>query len=617
MAFNVDKKNQLNRILRIIFPVILFLYPLRNICFGVGWTDTGYNYGNFAYMEEMDPMWLFSTYLGNALGNMFTKLPLGNTMMGLNLYTGLFVSVLAVCGYFFFVKEVKLPCIVVFLGEFVGINLCWCPTALLYNYLSYALLGAGVVLLYFALMHRRRSTIFFLLAGLVLGINVFVRFPNLSNMALIVAVWAMGIIRKEQFVTVLKQTGLCIVGYISGLGVCFGFLSLKYGAEEYISGIIRLLSMPSEASDYSVLAMVVQQIRNYCQNLIWIMILLFFMLMGTLVYQILPKSWKWIKNIGYVIAVFCGFYYLYGKNMFNFEYNTYLSMFQWAVMILTATLIAGIVIIFGKGFSEQEKLLAGLNILVTLITPLGSNNHLFLAINNLFFVAPFTFWMVYRLVRWIPDCWSIRKVKVSTYPLRAMLCSVIFMIFLQTTLFGGEFIFLESNGGKNSKKGLEAYTENNSILKGMRMEEERAEILTQISDYVETQGLKGQEVILYGDIPAMAYILEMPFAISAWPDMRSYNYAIMEADLQRIMEEASEGKREFPVVLVERRPGIYMMNGEAGLQEEECTEEEITLLESDKKLELLSTIISREEYQMTFQNYKFMLFEAKREEEND
>jgi hypothetical protein len=113
----------------------------------------------------------------------------------------------------------------------------------LYNYLSYTLFGAGALLLYFALSQGKHSTLCFLLAGAALGLNVFVRFPNLSNMALIVAVWYVGFVRKEKAHNVLKQTGLCILGYLLGMGLMFGMISIKYGAGEYVNGIIRLLSM--------------------------------------------------------------------------------------------------------------------------------------------------------------------------------------------------------------------------------------------------------------------------------------------------------------------------------------------------------------------------------------
>ena len=76
--------------------------------------------------------------------------------------------------------------------------------------------------------------------------------------------------------------------------------------------------------------------------------------------------------------------------------------------------------------------------------------------------------------------WQIKEWKISTYPLKAMLCCVLFMIFWQTTRFGWEFIFEESNG-VNSTKFLDTKTENNDILKGMVMDKERAEMIDEIS----------------------------------------------------------------------------------------------------------------------------------------
>ncbi len=615
MKVQLEKCEKLNNLFKIVFPVFLFVYPLRHICFGVGWADTGYNYANFAYLEEMDPMWLFSTYLGNALGNAFTGLPLGNTMLGLNLYTGLFVSVLAVAGYFFFVKEVKLSPILTFVGEFLVINMCWCPTSLLYNYLSFFLLGVGGILLYFALMKRKGSTFYFILAGVALGSNVFVRFPNLSNMALIVAVWAMGIIRKEKIVNVLKQTGLCVLGYVIGLAGCFGLISIKYGAMNYVQGIQRLLSMPSEAGDYTIMSMVMQQYYNYKQNIIWLMYLLGFMLLGMVVYQIMPKSWKWIKNIGYVGAVLCSFYFLWARNMFNVEYDTLMSMFHWSVILLTATIITGMVVIFSAKFTEQEKLISGLNIIIILVTPLGSNNHLYLAMNNLFFVAPFTIWLLWRFFRSIPVVWQVKKWEIYSYPLKAMLVCIFGMIVFQTTLFANVFNFQESNGTDNSVKYLNTKVENNDILKGMWMQEERAKVISEISAYVNTQGLKGKEVILYGEIPAMSYFLEMPFAISPWPDLRSYNYNVLQDDLNKIQKEVTLNNRELPVVLMEKIPGAYVKKGKKGLEELEVPDTTVVKIVEDKKLMLLTKFINQYGYGVSFENDKFVLFLAGQEEE--
>jgi hypothetical protein len=614
MLEKIKNHPQLNKVLNLMFSLILFLYPLRHIHLGVEWEDTGYNFAHFVYMENMDPMWLFSTYFANAVGHFFTKLPLGNTMLGLNLYTGLTVSVLAVSGYWFFVKSIKLPSVLVFIGEFLAICFCWCPTALLYNYLTYILLGAGGLLLFYGLDRKKKNSMFFILAGICLGLNVFVRFSNLADMGLIVAVWAMGIIRKEKLMNVLKQTGLCVLGYLIGLLSGFGFISLQYGADIYIQGVLRLLSMPSEAANYTMVSMVMAQVLNYLQNLIWLGFLMAFMLAGMVVYQILPeqKYIAWIKKIGYVICVFIGFYYLRNRNMFNFSYVTKSSMFQWAIMLLTATLVIGIVVIFSKQFTDREKLVSGLNVLLILIVPLGSNNHLYLAINFLFFVAPYTLWMLYRFLKWLPAQIPVKKWNIRMYPVKAMLVCILLMIAFQGTLFGWYHVFTEGDGEYN----LNTPIENNRVLKGMYTDPERAVQIAEISAFVEEAGLKGKEVILYGKIPAVSYYLEMPFAISSWPDLASYNYDVMKTDLESLQVRVDAKESDLPVVLMEKLRGTYVISGSDGLETlgvpKEVTPGQLSIadIEADKKLTLLINMMEKYDYKVVFESDKFVLFLA-------
>ena len=175
-----------------LLTALLVLYPLRHIWLGVELTDSAYSAGNYLYLEKMNPMWLFSTYLATALGHLFTFLPFGKTLLGLNLYTSLTISLLAVMGYIFFTRRLKYPAFVIFIGEFIAINMCWCPTALLYNYLTFILMSAGIINIFLGLENGKYRYLF--VAGVFLGLNVFVRFSNLPEAALILAVWAYGIL---------------------------------------------------------------------------------------------------------------------------------------------------------------------------------------------------------------------------------------------------------------------------------------------------------------------------------------------------------------------------------------------------------------------------------------
>lgn len=641
-----------------LYPLILLLYPLRHIRVGAEWWDTGYNYANFTYMDRVDPMWLFSTYLGNALGHLFTLLPGGSTMLGLNLYTGLTVSLLALGGYYFFTRRVGLPKTVTFWGELLAISFCWCPTALLYNYLTYVLLGAGTVLLYEALSGRHQKPCrFFILAGVCLGINVYVRFSNLAETALILAVWAMALIRRQKPGQTVKQTLQCLAGYLLGLDAGFGVIALQYGPRAYVQGIMRLLAMPSEASDYTIYSMVVQQLRNYLQNGIWLGYLALIAVLGLLIYAPLPRGGKWIKylvyaacvlwgfsdlllggsftwksgiklaafflalgfsvydfgkwkrmkNIGYVACIFCGFYYLMLQNMFNLKYSTKLSAFQWGVCLLTATLAAGLVTILRKKSTEQEKLLCGLGILVILITPLGSNNHLYASINNLFFVAPFTLWLLMRFLSWLPEAVNPGKcLRIRLFPVKAMLCCILLMITLQGALFGWAYVFSEGDGGEN----LHTEVANNTVLKGILTSPERAEAISSVSAYVEQEGLTGQEVILYGQIPSMSYYLQMPFAITAWPDLRSYQYGVMAAELEALAGEIDQSGRAKPVLLLEKRQGSYLVGGCEALEALGVPWQNIQEISADRKLQLLADWIDVYGYELSFENEKFLLFQA-------
>jgi len=487
------------------------------------------------------------------------------------------------------VKAVGLPKGIAFWGELIAISFCWCPTALLYNYLTYLLMALGVICLYKAIMAResKGKKILFVVSGVCLGINVFTRFPNLAQMGLIVAVWAMAIIRKEKLGGVAKDTLFCVLGYILGLLLGFAVITLKYGATEYVDGIIRLLGMPSEATDYTITSMVEYQIRNYIQNFLWLRYFILIAAACVLGYFVLPGKLLWAKRFTTVAVFLLGLKYLYGQNMFNWKYSTKMSAFQWGAFLLSAALvILAVVLVRGKRFIDKEKLLAGLSVLIIVITPLGSNNHLYSSVNNLFLVAPFILWMLIRFVRWIPSVWR----KISFEPVRIVLVCMLCMITFQGVLFGAFYVFQEGDGGEN----LHTRIENNDILKGMRTTEDRAKLISEISAYVAEAGLQGKEVILYGRIPAMSYYLDMPFAISAWPDLNSYNLSVMESDIAAICGEIDMKGRKKPVILLERIAADSLANG----------------TNEDEKLQLIAVMIEEYDYEISFQNEKFVLYLA-------
>ena len=597
---------------RVVFPLILLLYPLRHINIGLDLGDTGYSYGNFVYMgmDHMDPMWLFSTYLANAVGWLLTHLPFGDTLLGMNFYTAFMAAALALMGYLFCTKKLGIPSWIAFLGEFAALNLCWCPTAVLYNYVTYILFLAGCICLYLGLKHDRNRML--VIAGICLGTNVMVRFSNLAEAGMIAAVWAFAFICRRSFKKTAAQTGWCMLGYFGALGVWLSFIAVRYGLAQYVEGIGRLFGMTDTATDYTPVSMVLGMFQLYIENLYWFIRLCVIVAAGFVGFAVLPRKLVKLKKVGFMGIIALTVYWLYRNGFCKVDFYEYDSMLRPGVLFLMLAICIGIIEIFRPGASREDKLLSGIVILIILITPLGSNNKLFPILNNLFLAGPYVFWMVWRFCRNAKE-FSRKAGRIELllhpFPVKAMAVMLLGIMLVQGIGFGANFVFVESHGARETY----AKVENNEVLKGIRMNIERAEWMEEISDYVNEQGLKGKEVVLYGNVPSLTYYLSMPSAFNSWCDLRSFSLEAMRDNMEQLAEEVESGE-EPPVVILEMKYGTYLLTQneqeETGANDETGVVNEEVVLK--RKFELIQDFMEKYQYEVTFSNEKFVVLEAGR-----
>ncbi len=581
----------LEKVQKYLFPAILLLYPLRHIHWGLDLWDTGYNYANFQFMgtDHMDPMWLFSTYLATAVGSLLMKLPFADTLMGMNLYTSLTVSVLALWGYWFCTKKVGMPAGPVFLGEILAVSLCWCPTALLYNYLTYILFLGGCICLYLGLKEDRNGML--VAAGICLGINIFVRFSNLPEAAMILAVWAYGIICHRKVSKVAAQTGWCMLGYFGAVGIGLLYLGIRYGLDVYAESIMRLFGMTENASDYTAVAMVMKMVGGYLDLVYWIIRISVFVVTGLVLFALLPGRWIRLKKAGSFLLTAAALVWLYLREFCGIQFYDYNAMLRPGILFMILAMVIGVIVIFHPKMPREDKLLSGIVILIILLTSIGSNNGLFPSLNNLFLAGPFVFWMVWRFLQTSAVMWEMKRkwrLEISSFPLKAALVMILSMVLVQGIGFGAGFVFVEADGATD----VEVQVENNRVLSGIYMSKERAQWMTEISTYVTEAGLEGREVLLYGWIPSLSYYLNMPPAFNSWSDLESYSLEAMVEDMQEL-EAQVDGGGEKPVVILEQEYSDY---------------EEKAMM--DPKMELIVSFMDQYDYKLTFRNEKFLLLEA-------
>lgn len=656
------------------FIIVLAFYPLRHISMGLDLWDTGYNYANFQYMgtKHMDPMWLFSTYLANVAGNFLTGLPNADTLMGMNLYTGLFASLLALTGYFFCTRKLKMPKGIVFAGEFIALNLCWCPTALLYNYLTYVLFLAAVILLYYGLTKERRAC--FICAGILLGANVLVRFSNIPEAGMILAVWAYDFIvwREERrggvpseavsgrgkaspvqegtgdgravfsgrtgrvdgltegfWKRTLRHTLWCFIGYVGALAVLLNYIHICYGMDEYISGIRRLFAMTETAADYRASSMILGMVKIYLEELYWVIRfaaiivcgMVLFAMAGlaenTMIYrqknknnlragaEVFSKGIHMGVRILWIGGCAAMLWWLYKGGFWSLLFYSYDPVWHPGILLLMLTMgIAGIRI-FQRGVPREEKLISGMAILIILLTPIGSNNGVFPALNNLFLAAPYLLWESWRFVRFAGD-WKIgKKLILSVFPAKGVLIAFLGLCGFLFTAFGMKFVFAEATGVRDA----DFYVYNNEILKNIRMDSQKAQWMSELSDYVNEEGLQGKEVILYGKIPALSYYLQMPAAFNPWSDLDSYSPEVMETELDGLEELIREKGAEKPVIILENSHALYLEENAGSISLFPLSEERRRAMAADSKWKQLMEFMEDLGYEQTFRNEKFAVYQ--------
>jgi hypothetical protein len=613
--------------------IVLSLYPFRNIHNGLDLWDTGYNYSNFEYMgtTSMDPMWLFSTYLSNAIGHLMTLLPYGDTLRGMNFYTAFIPAIMAVCMYLFFTRHLKLPGWLVFISEYAALSLCWAPTAVLYQYLTYFVITFSCFLLYRGLIEDEPLTL--ALAGGLCGLGVYVRFSNLPHASLILAIWMYGFFefreayiksegkKRPSRVAVLKKTTLrsiCFfLGYVLAFLVFFIYLAIRYGASDYIGAITDLFGITETATAYGPVAMIMNVMTAYLAQVYWVSRLLFFAFCGGAVYTFAvwlderigrPEfknfgSEKTVRILviltrilGALLAIDAIFFLQHRENPFvTYNYRSYYCVFALVGTMCFAALILNCIPVLRQKMTARDRLLAVLAVYSLLITSLGGNNGIYYTFNNMFFWLPLTMKAIYDLI--------VKNKNTWLYGLKCILIAVVCFFYVQQFLFGMNFAFAEAERGAAADRDY--MVENNETLYSIRMSGDKAYSMEQLSAYIEENNLSDRELIAFGGIPSVHYYLQMAPAFNPWPDLPSYRFDKLAARMDEITARLTDSSDASEVGMYYEKPLIILCADEGNYGTFKNQDPE----GFENKLSYIYDFIEKEGYEQTYSDEMFVVYE--------
>ena len=563
-----------------ILCVLLSLYPLRWTFTGLDLWDVGYNCVNFLHFgrDNIGDTWFFSTYLATALGNVLSRLPYGDTLAGLKFLCGLVISVNVLCSLLFCRYKLKLRKMSVLFGGLLAVSLCYIPTVILYNHLSFLILNLAVMFMYMGLEEEKQT--YLALSGFLIGINVFVRFSNITQPLLIAGVICYYVVRRTDIRTVIQRVLVCVLGYLAALGLMAAVLR-RYGLNSYISGVMGLFEMTGEASDYKPVSMLLRMVDSYIRGarrladiaLFVIIAFAVILLIRFIRYGLLnkgnalgeasvdAKAEGRIINIVSIIAAVVLVIYMIYRQLMQFYFHHYITVILTAAMFLDIAVLVCIYIITGRKFGGKYKMISLVMLLYIMVLSVGSNTSMAPIMNSMFILAPFTIDRLYRIFKKRYETYGVGRdnseegyiKKDRKYYKRVLihttiiLSSVVLTVFyIQCIAFGALYCYQEAKNGVGGR--YKVY--NNPVLAGTRMDAGRAGQMQELTDYVNANNLKDADVITYGYAPALPFYLGMNPVINSWPDLDSYNVSIMSREMNKIEQEIDTGSRQTPVIIV-------------------------------------------------------------------
>lgn len=622
--------------------LILLVYPLRHAGVGLDMMDAGYALGNYRFFESLNPMWKLATYLANVTGVLLSKLPFGDTWTGMNVYCGLLIGAVAAGVYLFlwnrYGQKRKLFAVLFFVSEMAALSLCWAPPVILYHYLGYLLMTAAVMVLFVAIIKEKRSH--FVIAGVILGLCVAVRMPNITYMALILPVWCDCFWNRDKkeaeakkrlkggasknrgpkefsskkstcFCQLVTHTLYCIGGYFIGLFIPLGVICARYGMTAYSQMISSLFGMTEQATDYKPTAMVSAMFGDYIQYSVWLLLFAGYMAIGVLFFFILDRMLDKmpgrfaktaakekitiVAKLLYIAGLLVVLRFCYGRGMFDFNYSESFSMYKWVTVYLLIVIGLCICMLLNKTASRDIKLWAVFLLVIIFITPLGSNNWLYPIINNLFLVMPVSILMitdVFHKLRQSCKSESAGAIGAAVrFPFQTVLGFVLICTALQSVLFGAKFVFHDAGALAyvNEKSGCLELRDSPGT--GLVTTADKNADLEELGRFLYPNALNKRQVILYGNIPAVAYLFDMePAIFTTWADLDSNSMDILKAELEALTDAGTPDT--LPVIIL-GRPAVEGLTGADGLKYQ--------------KLELLLDFIERNGYRLCFENAAYLV----------
>lgn len=379
-------------------------------------------------------------------------------------------------------------CVTLFINDFGFIGFY-------HNHLTALMSLLAVVTLFYAVLQKNK--LFFFLAGILVGINIFTRIPNvlLISYGFIVFYDKLFLHTKTKWAVFWKRFSFYVLGVLFGILLVILF-QMSHGHFTYMLEALDTLFQFSRApdSDHNLFKVFRMELINY--------------------YKIV----KYMSVLVALYIVYFGFYIKINRNkpslgilsigvLASFSYLIFIGGIRFFYAFCTLILFY---LLFKRGVNVKLRLLAFLSLVSMYVTPLGSSEGIYNAgYINLWTALPLSTGFIASRFSWMTPLFSTS--------LRQKSLNLFVVLFVSAALLTKVYQISHNAYFDYGPRWKKTYPIKSEFARGIYTTKEKAEVINELLEILPKYVSKGDLLLTYDSVPMIHFFTQTrPFMYNPW-----------------------------------------------------------------------------------------------------
>jgi hypothetical protein len=482
---------------------------------GLDFTDTGYILTNYQqiFNEPTSVESSFRIWLTNVLGGVWLYF-FGDSLglIGYRLAGVLVTYLTSYCSYLilkpYFEKRFILWAM---LGALIFIN----RSMFVFNYNSLTALFY-VLSVYFLIKGLRDNKLYLIgISAFILGLNIFIRLPNILGCLLILGIFLYGYLNRSPLLLQTKQAIIFLIGYLISILTALSTMYLLGHLVGYVSAIKDTFLMFNDPLGHHGSNRLTYILID---NHEWVLHMLSLILFAsTVLLFILTISSKFgfvklqtgiIILIGFVLLYWCWDYYRYWFDIIA------------AVLGLLYFILLLSILILPKDRKEL-RLISFTALLILVLVPLGSNNGIRNSVYGMYLSIPLVFCYITTVssstINKITGRLAKRSTDLKEIQSNFFIVMAISVLLLLSMRSAYHFTYRDANDRWKMSHSI-----NHHLLKGVLTTDDRAQVVEELLKVLSKYVKQDDYLLAYEQISLIHFLTKTkPYLFNSWPMLYS------------------------------------------------------------------------------------------------